>query len=75
MDPLTSGDYPKDMHRLVGDRLTKFTTEQAKMVNGSYEFLGLDYYTSKYASDSIISPYKVEISYSRDSRVNETCKS
>lgn len=59
------------MRRLVQDRLPKFTTEQAEMVKGSYDFLGLNYYTSNYASN-IVSPYKVNISYSRDSQVNET---
>ncbi|XP_070050463.1 beta-glucosidase 13-like [Nicotiana tomentosiformis] len=58
------------MRRLVQDRLPKFTTEQAEMVKGSYDFLGLNYYTSNYASN--VSPYKVNISYSRDSQVNET---
>ncbi|XP_070021338.1 beta-glucosidase 12-like isoform X1 [Nicotiana sylvestris] len=71
IDPLTYGDYPKNMRRLVQDRLPKFTTEQAEMVKGSYDFLGLNYYTSNYASN-IVSPYKVNISYSRDSQVNET---
>nr|XP_033509132.1 furcatin hydrolase-like [Nicotiana tomentosiformis] len=70
IDPLTSGDYPENMRRLVQDRLPKFTTEQAEMVKGSYDFLGLNYYTSNYASN--VSPYKVNISYSRDSQVNET---
>ncbi|PHU14221.1 Beta-glucosidase 27 [Capsicum chinense] len=69
--PLTYGDYPKNMCRLVGDRLPKFTTEQAAMVKSSYDFLGINYYTSYYASD-MISPYKVNISYSSDSRVDLT---
>ncbi|XP_059314212.1 beta-glucosidase 12-like [Lycium ferocissimum] len=74
IDPLTYGDYPKNMCRLVGDRSPKSPTEQAEMVKGSYDFLGLDYYTSSYASN-MDSPYKVKISYSRHSRVNETTKS
>ncbi|KAF3647321.1 hypothetical protein FXO37_20025 [Capsicum annuum] len=69
--PLTYGDYPKNMCRLVGDRLPKFTTKQAAMVKSSYDFLGINYYTSYYASD-MISPYKANISYSSDSRVDLT---
>ncbi|PHT45108.1 hypothetical protein CQW23_14266 [Capsicum baccatum] len=71
IDLLTYGDYPKNKRRLVGDRLPKFTTEQVAMVKSSYDFLGINYYTSYYASD-MISPYKVNISYSSDSRVDLT---
>ncbi|XP_030953584.1 beta-glucosidase 12-like isoform X2 [Quercus lobata] len=50
MDPLTNGDYPQSMRSLVKDRLPKFTKEQSKQLNGSYDFIGLNYYTAKYAA-------------------------
>ncbi|KAL6341213.1 hypothetical protein AAG906_032330 [Vitis piasezkii] len=50
MDPLTNGDYPHSMRSLVGSRLPKFSKEQAMMVKGSYDFLGLNYYTANYAA-------------------------
>jgi beta-glucosidase len=50
MDPLTNGDYPESMKSLVGDRLPKFSKEQSKMLMGSFDFLGLNYYTSYYAA-------------------------
>ncbi|XP_050276643.1 beta-glucosidase 12-like isoform X1 [Quercus robur] len=52
MDPLSTGDYPHSMRALVGDRLPKFTKEQSELVKGSLDFLGLNYYSSKYASNS-----------------------
>ena len=52
MDPLTNGDYPHSVRSLVGHRLPKFTKEQSKLVNGSFDFLGLNYYTANYAANS-----------------------
>ncbi|XP_059431255.1 beta-glucosidase 13-like isoform X1 [Corylus avellana] len=50
LDPLTNGDYPHSMRSLVGNRLPKFTKEQSKLVKGSFDFIGLNYYTSNYAA-------------------------
>ncbi|XP_024159524.1 beta-glucosidase 12 isoform X3 [Rosa chinensis] len=50
MDPLTNGEYPHSMRSLVGDRLPKFTKEQSEMLKGSFDFLGLNYYTANYAT-------------------------
>ncbi|CAJ2654796.1 unnamed protein product [Trifolium pratense] len=52
MDPLTNGDYPKIMRALVKSRLPKFTKEQSKLVSGSFDFIGINYYASCYASDA-----------------------
>ncbi|KAM7506885.1 hypothetical protein LguiA_017338 [Lonicera macranthoides] len=48
MDPLKFGRYPEVMTKKVGSRLPRFTDEQAKMVKGSYDFIGLNYYTTYY---------------------------
>ncbi|KAL5156784.1 Beta-glucosidase 12 [Glycine soja] len=48
MEPLTSGNYPQSMRSLLGRRLPKFTKQQVKLINGSFDFLGLNYYTSNY---------------------------
>jgi len=73
MDPLTSGDYPKSMRSLVGARLPKFTTKQARLLIGSFDFIGLNYYSSTYASDApLLSNAKP--SYLTDSLVNPACK-
>jgi len=67
MDPLTNGDYPESMRTLVKDRLPKFTKEQSKMIKGSFDFLGLNYYTGNYAAD-VPNPTDERPSYTTDSR-------
>ena len=48
-DPLHFGDYPKSMRDYItGDRLPKFTEEEKKLVQGSYDFIGVNHYTSNY---------------------------
>ncbi|XP_050276849.1 beta-glucosidase 24-like isoform X1 [Quercus robur] len=69
MDPLTNGDYPHSMRCLVGDRLPKFTKEQSKLVNGSFDFLGLNYYTANYAAYQDYSKAE-NASYITDSQAN-----
>ncbi|CAN1844574.1 Beta-glucosidase 11 [Linum perenne] len=49
MDPLTYGYYPRSMTELVGSRLPNFTTEESHLLKGSFDFLGVNYYTSYYA--------------------------
>uniref|UniRef100_A0A7N2R293 Uncharacterized protein n=1 Tax=Quercus lobata TaxID=97700 RepID=A0A7N2R293_QUELO len=69
--PVTYGDYPKSMRALVGNRLPNFTVIQSKMVKGSLDFLGVNYYTARYADDSTSSS-SVHLSYTTDSHVNLT---
>ena len=52
MDPLTHGDYPHSMQSLVGNRLPKFNQKQSKLVKGSFDFIGLNYYTANYAANA-----------------------
>nr|BAO04178.1 acyl-glucose-dependent anthocyanin glucosyltransferase [Delphinium grandiflorum] len=56
MDPVTYGEYPKSMQSLCGDRLPKFTKLQSDTLKGSYDFVGLNYYTAFYAANSVQSP-------------------
>ncbi|ONH99228.1 hypothetical protein PRUPE_6G019100 [Prunus persica] len=71
MEPLTSGDYPHSMRSFVGNRLPKFTKEQSKAVMGSFDFLGLNYYTAYYAT---YAPQhnSVNASYLTDARANQS---
>ncbi|XP_059628849.1 beta-glucosidase 13-like [Cornus florida] len=66
MNPLVYGDYPRTMRARVRHRLPKFTEEQSMMVKGSYDFIGLNYYTAKYAAHE---PYSnaLNVSYKTDS--------
>jgi len=73
MDPLTLGDYPNSMRFLVGSRLPKFSMYQSKLVKGSFDFIGLNYYTSYYVTNA---PELSEVkpSYITDSLVILTSK-
>lgn len=51
-DPLVYGRYPQSMIDLVGDRLPKFSVEQQQKLIGSFDFYGLNHYSSKYFSNS-----------------------
>nr|XP_012571852.1 LOW QUALITY PROTEIN: beta-glucosidase 12-like [Cicer arietinum] len=71
MDPLTTGHYPKNMHSLVGKRLPKFSKKQKRLLKGSFDFLGLNYYTSNYASN-VPHLSNDNPSYTTDSHANLT---
>ncbi|PKA54139.1 Beta-glucosidase 11 [Apostasia shenzhenica] len=51
MDPIKFGDYPFSMKSLVGDRLPAFTSEESTSLIDSFDFVGLNYYTSSYAQN------------------------
>ncbi|KAL4579400.1 hypothetical protein LXL04_015544 [Taraxacum kok-saghyz] len=68
MEPLFRGKYPDIMIRLVtGGRLPKFTEDQARLLKGSYDFIGFNYYNSEYATTAEPS---VPPSYLTDSLVH-----
>ncbi|KAM1014157.1 hypothetical protein FF1_043988 [Malus domestica] len=52
MEPLVYGVYPKSMRTLVKRRLPKFTKEENKLVKGSFDFIGINYYTSRYGKSN-----------------------
>ncbi|KAK2637115.1 hypothetical protein Ddye_031907 [Dipteronia dyeriana] len=73
LEPLKSGSYPADMVNNVGERLPRFNKEQSLMVQGSFDFLGLNYYTSNYATNiNIPCKNNQNPSYLIDSCVNLT---
>lgn len=49
-DPLVFGEYPEMMREKLGCRLPEFTSDERKFVAGSVDFLGLNHYTTLYAS-------------------------
>ncbi|XP_057456241.1 beta-glucosidase 12-like isoform X1 [Lotus japonicus] len=73
MQPLTTGKYPKTMMSLVENRLPNFSEEQSKLLAGSFDFIGLNYYTTNYAAH-IPHPNndKSKPSYYTDSHANLT---
>lgn len=68
INPLVYGDYPSIMRSLVGTRLPEFTADQAAMLKGSFDFLGVNYYTAKYVAHST-SVNNVNVSSSTDAQV------
>ncbi|XP_056860005.1 myrosinase 4-like [Raphanus sativus] len=66
LDPLVYGRYPKIMRQMVGHRLPIFTPQELKLVKGSLDFLGLNYYVTQYATNA---PPSTQPSVITDSRV------
>ncbi|XP_050289326.1 beta-glucosidase 11-like isoform X24 [Quercus robur] len=50
-DPLVYGDYPDVMKKNVGSRLPAFTNLESNLVKGSFDFLGLNYYSTLFIKD------------------------
>jgi len=71
MEPLTKGEYPKSMRSMLGNRLPEFTREESRQLKGSFDFLGLNYYSSFYAA---YAPHQrgVKPALQTDSLVNVT---
>ncbi|KAL3537823.1 hypothetical protein ACH5RR_001189 [Cinchona calisaya] len=73
MDPVTYGQYPLSMIELVPpNRLQRFSPEESDKLKGSYDFLGLNYYTSLYATDYSRRNYGPP-SYITDSQTKTQC--
>ncbi|KAF8041057.1 hypothetical protein BT93_B3086 [Corymbia citriodora subsp. variegata] len=72
LDPIVYGSYPHSMQSLVGNRLPKFTKEQSLLLKGSYDFLGLNYYTAFYAAYAHYSVNAQNMSYVTDALTNLT---
>lgn len=53
LEPIVYGRYPIEMVSHVKDgRLPTFTPEESEMLKGSYDFIGINYYSSFYAKDA-----------------------
>lgn len=51
LDPFTFGDYPFSMRSRVGSRLPKFSKSESTLIKGSLDFVGINHYTTFYASN------------------------
>lgn len=69
LEPLVYGDYPKIMKDTLGERLPRFTLLESLLVKGSIDFLGLNYYFTQYATDSL-RPVSTPPSILTDARAN-----
>ncbi|KAJ0039056.1 hypothetical protein Pint_23520 [Pistacia integerrima] len=52
LDPVMFGDYPSSMRSRVGSRLPSFSKSEAALVKGSLDFVGINHYTTFFASNS-----------------------
>lgn len=68
------GEYPLTMQSLVGHRLPKFSPAESELLKGSFDFLGINYYTSNYATTSTSKVNNKELSWTVDGRLNLTSK-
>ncbi|KAJ9176064.1 hypothetical protein P3X46_011414 [Hevea brasiliensis] len=54
--PIYYGDYPEVMHKIVGDRLPKFSEEDKELLWNSIDSVGLNHYTSRFINHVTDSP-------------------
>ncbi|CAI0474063.1 unnamed protein product [Linum tenue] len=52
LDPITFGRYPRNMVNLLGSRLPTFTQQESDMLKNTYDFIGLNYYTTYYSKNN-----------------------
>ncbi|KAG0502656.1 hypothetical protein HPP92_002728 [Vanilla planifolia] len=52
LNPIVNGDYPELMKKIAGTRLPSFTKSESEVLKGSFDFIGLNYYTAVYISDN-----------------------
>ncbi|KAK1294049.1 Beta-glucosidase 22 [Acorus calamus] len=50
INPLVFGDYPETMKKRAGSRIPKFTKCQSEKLMKSFDFIGINHYTSAYIS-------------------------
>uniref|UniRef100_A0A803MPC5 Uncharacterized protein n=1 Tax=Chenopodium quinoa TaxID=63459 RepID=A0A803MPC5_CHEQI len=55
MHPLTYGDYPEIMKKNVGNRIPVFTKKESKLLKGSFDFIGVNYYYIQKVKDNSMS--------------------
>ncbi|KAL6537845.1 Beta-glucosidase 6 [Orobanche minor] len=52
IEPLIIGDYPKSMRARVGSRLPRFSPDQSDQVKGSFDFIGINHYTTWFVNNN-----------------------
>ncbi|XP_078447033.1 uncharacterized protein LOC144715907 [Wolffia australiana] len=51
LNPLLFGDYPKALKERARSRLPSLSDDQSRLLKGSVDYLGINYYSSMYVSD------------------------
>ncbi|XP_043692666.1 beta-glucosidase 13-like [Telopea speciosissima] len=52
VSPVTHGYYPESMRSKVKNRLPSFSKKEMHMLKGSFDFLGINYYTAFYVNNN-----------------------
>ncbi|XP_010497097.1 PREDICTED: beta-glucosidase 32-like, partial [Camelina sativa] len=53
LNPLVFGDYPETMKTNAGNRLPSFTKEESMIVKNSFDFIGINYYTTRFIAHDL----------------------
>lgn len=51
------GDYPSSMRSRAGSRLPKFSEAESTLIKGTLDFVGINHYTTWYATNSSIESF------------------
>lgn len=69
MDPIVFEDYPQEMRERLGSRLPSISSELSAKLQGSFDYMGINHYTTLYATSTPpLSPDNTQYLYP-DSRV------
>ncbi|XP_058089307.1 beta-glucosidase 12-like [Magnolia sinica] len=71
LEPIVFGDYPFNMRAIVRERLPTFTEEDSRMIKGSFDFIGFNYYYANYAKSVTLKNDDEPTSYTQDYYVEQ----
>lgn len=71
---MVNGDYPQVMKDIVKDRLPTFIEAEKALVKGSFDYIGLNFYTGRYAQGKPVAPNAPPESFVADRHITETGK-
>lgn len=74
LNPLVYGDYPGIMKKIAGTRIPTFTKMESRLVKGSFDFLGLNQYSTIQVEDVSISLQMNVRDFTVDMAVKLICK-
>ena len=63
LDPIFFGDYPASMRKGLGSNLPSFTAEEAALIKGSQDFVGINHYSSMYATRNETTGESIQTAY------------
>nr|XP_043635799.1 beta-glucosidase 11-like [Erigeron canadensis] len=52
LNPLVNGDYPEIVKKNAGTRVPSFTKLESERIKGSFDFVGINHYSSLYVKDN-----------------------